>query len=329
MSFGRPWRRSISLGLACLLGLIPLSGCENLPPSVSNAAAEMHQPLNLPMPTLGGRQLWADVRWYAGWRVQQHVWTGHSRLLDQNNVRRAWGTRESCDASLEAARTEQKLALRSDHLVVLLHGLGRSRSSMEDMQQALLADGYEVADIGYPSTRQSIAEHAAQIHGLLNQLAVDGGIEKVSFLTHSLGGMVARAVLTTPADWQSRIEVHRLLMLAPPSHGSAIAESLKDFLPFQWLMGESGQNLALSEAHQIAQPNCRFAIIAAHRGEGKGWNPGLQGADDGVVRVDEAKLEGSEDFWLIEGLHSFIMDKPEVIEASLRYLRTGHLQPED
>jgi pimeloyl-ACP methyl ester carboxylesterase len=329
MGFGRPAPRWVSLAALILACPLWLAACQSARTSSSTSSAEMQQLPNLPLPTMGGRQLWADVRWYAGWRVQQHVWTEHCRLLDEHNVRRAWGSLESCDARLDAERRLQKLTLRSDHLVVLLHGLGRSRSSMADLHQALLADGYEVADIGYPSTRHAIAEHAEQIHAFLNQLALDGGIKKISFVTHSLGGMVARAVLTTPADWQQSIEVHRLLMLAPPSNGSAIAESLKNFLPFQWLLGESGQNLTLSEAYQIAAPNCRFAIIAANRGQGKGWNPGLQGEDDGVVRVEEARLEGSEDFWLVESLHSFIMDKPEVIAASLHYLRTGHLQPEN
>ena len=46
----------------------------------------------LAVPTLGGRQFWSDRLVYGGWRIQENFLTGHSRLLDAGNVRRAWGT---------------------------------------------------------------------------------------------------------------------------------------------------------------------------------------------------------------------------------------------
>ncbi|MCH2102071.1 MAG: hypothetical protein MK209_09135, partial [Planctomycetes bacterium] len=65
------------------------------------------------------------------------------------------------------------------------------------------------------------------------------------------------------------------------------------------------------------------AVIAAQRGDGGGWNPFLKGEDDGVVRVEETKLGGMEDFLLVQGLHTFVMDKAEVVSAVVRYLEQG------
>lgn len=278
---------------------------------------------NLPFPTMGGRQLWADVNWFAGWRVQKNVWTGHCRLLDPDNMRRAWGRRPAVEDALFEAKQKRNLQLDGDHLVVLLHGLGRSRSSMAPMQVVLESAGYEVMDVGYPSTRRSIAEHVEQLTSLLNQVAAHGEIEQISFVTHSLGGMVARAALAEEAQWQKEMAVHRLVMLAPPSTGSAIAQSLKDFLPFQWFAGEAGQLLTLDEANQIPLPSCDFGIIAGRRKPGKGYNPLLDGEDDGVVRVDETRLPGAEDFWLVPNSHTFIMEDEAVMAGVVNYLRMG------
>ena len=61
---------------------------------------------NLALPTLGGTQLWTDVAWDAGWKVQRHVWTEHARLLDPDGVRRAWGDERACRARLAMRHAE-------------------------------------------------------------------------------------------------------------------------------------------------------------------------------------------------------------------------------
>lgn len=60
-----------------------------------SAQARAENP-NAALPTLGGTQLWADEHLRGGWRIQRHVWTGHYRLLDSNNVRHAWGSYADC-----------------------------------------------------------------------------------------------------------------------------------------------------------------------------------------------------------------------------------------
>lgn len=306
---------------ACVFSIAPPSPAETGSPEVPSQV-EMSKRPNLPFPTLGGKQLWADRHWFAGWRVQQHVWTGHARLLDGNNVRRAWGSLEACEAALQAARSSGELQLSSERVAVVVHGLGRSRSSMSKLRKALGEAGWEVLDMGYPSTRRSLNEHAAQLGELLDHLAQDGA-KQVDFVTHSLGGIVVRAALARGDAWQQQLQVGRLVMLAPPSQGSALAQALKDFVPFRMVMGEVGPELSLDEAAQVPAPTCRFAVVAAQRGDGGGWNPLLKGEDDGVVRVEETKLDGMEDFLLVRGLHTFVMDKAEVVAAVVHYLERG------
>ena len=40
---------------------------------------------------MGGAVFWNDLAEYNGWRVQQNTLTQHCRILDPDDVRRAWG----------------------------------------------------------------------------------------------------------------------------------------------------------------------------------------------------------------------------------------------
>ena len=297
----------------------PLETCEK---DLLDALRQRHGTgkWNVPTVTTGGLQFWGDVFVFQDWRIQEHVYTGHYRLLDSGRVRRAWGSYEGCRVAFEEQRVAQKLRRKSDHLVLLLHGLGRSRHSFSAMHQKLTEAGYEVASVGYPSTRRSLAEHAAQLAGVLERTE---GVRTVSFVTHSLGGIVVRKLLATPGRWRDSIKPERVVMLAPPNHGSVIADVLEDWVPFQVIAGEVGQELTPEALAELPAPACSFGVIAGGMGKAHGYNPVLVGDNDGVVLVDNARLPGTDDFLLVNASHSFIMCKTKVIEATIAFLKTG------
>ena len=78
-------------------------------------------PLQVPLPTLGGLQFWADIRYQEGWRMQRNTVTGFYRLLDGDNIRRAWGTNQEVATAMDA-RAPPQPANAERHLVVLIHG---------------------------------------------------------------------------------------------------------------------------------------------------------------------------------------------------------------
>src|SRR5678815_4009047 len=88
------------------------------------------QNANFPTATLGGTQFWSDELVYHRWRIQVNALTGHYRLLDGDEYRRAWGTFEQCKAKLDQIRRDQDLPPMKGTAVVTLHGLIRSRSAM-------------------------------------------------------------------------------------------------------------------------------------------------------------------------------------------------------
>lgn len=279
---------------------------------------------SVPLPTLGGKQFWGDVFLHKDYRIQQNVFTRHYRLLGPLDTRLAAGSYEHCHETFQRIKASRGADLDSDHLVLLLHGIFRSKDSFGPMTRALRAAGYEAHGVNYPSTRQSLEDHADQVEALIERLE---GVRTLSFVTHSMGGIVARVLLARKdRAWRQRIAVHRLVMIGTPNRGAEIATRLDQLPAFRTIAGPSLGQLRLERADQLPIPDVRFGIVAGARGDGRGYNPLLTEDNDMTVTVSETMLEGAEDTLVISALHTFLMIHPEVIEATLRYLQTGRFQ---
>jgi len=46
---------------------------------------------NIKAPTMGGKVFWHDLESKNGYRLQKNVFSGHCRILNDNNERIAWG----------------------------------------------------------------------------------------------------------------------------------------------------------------------------------------------------------------------------------------------
>lgn len=307
-------RRAVAAALLALSVLAAAFGCHAAASGSSDSLP------NLTLPTGGGNQLWADVAHDGGWRVQRHVWTGHARLLDGSDVRRAWGSEEVCRAALaERAPRLEGASSVSRPVAVVLHGLWRSRDSMSAITEALEERGFEVLDVAYPSTRGTIAEHAAQVAGLLDTLRGEG--REVSFVTHSLGGLVTRALLAREGDaWRARHRLGRAVFIAAPHRGAALARVGAEVPGALTLYGEPSEEMARGVAATLPSPPLPFLDVAASRGTEEGWNPLVPGDDDGVVGVDETRLEGETERLVVRGTHTFVMRDPEVVRAAVAFL---------
>lgn len=299
----------------------------------------VNHPMPLPMPTLGGKQFWADEVHFHRWRIQRNVFTDQCRLLDGRNLRYATGTYDECLAALDQIKRDRRLPPMKGKAVVVLHGLGRSRSSMESLCRYLHdKGGYEVFNVEYPSTRYDMAQHARTLRHLINHL---DGIEEINFVGHSMGNIVIRHYLgdlarqdptkqsanAAAADRRAKNRFGRFVMLGPPNQGALLAETFADNVLFKEITGDAGQELGRDwstlEKH-LATPDIEFGIIAGGKGNNKGYNPILVGDNDGVISVATAKLPGAHDFARLPVLHSFIMDNPKVQQYVLSFFQHGY-----
>lgn len=288
---------------------------------------------NFKILTLGGKQFWADELFFHDWRIQRNSITNHCRLLDGKNVRQAWGTFAHCKKALEKIRRQKQLPPMKGKAVILLHGLFRSRSSMNGLARELEKnDSYTVFNFGYPTTQADIGTHAASLARVIENL---DGIEEIHFVAHSLGNLVVRHYLADHTDQQRMLvpdpRLRRFVMLGPPNGGARLAETLGKNKLFDFFVGDSGRQLGKDwsefEKH-LATPKFQFGIIAGGLESKNIGNPLLEGDDDMVVSIEETRLVGAHDFLVLPVLHSFIMDNKESRKAIVRFLEHGYFLSE-
>ncbi len=296
----------------------------------------------LPLPTMGGKQFWADEFFFHQWRIQRNALNGECRLLDAHNFRHASGTFAECRAELRQIAQREKLPPMKGKAVIVLHGLFRSRSSMSGLGKFLEEKGgYTVFNVGYPSTRRDVGGHARSLARIIENL---DGIEEINFVAHSMGNIVVRHYLADRQRRQSlaraaraktgddRAEkttprINRFVMLAPPNHGSLIALTLAENKLLKAVTGDTVRQVGAGWAElqgRLGTPNIEFAIIAGGKGDGEGFNPLLPGDDDLTVTVASTRLAGARDFLRLPVTHMNLMNDPRVQQCALRFLQHGH-----
>jgi triacylglycerol lipase len=207
--------------------------------------------------------------------------------------------------------------------VVLLHGLARTASSFNTMQEALEEDGYLTANIDYPSREHEIAALADKAVGEgLATCRAGEDVEKIHFVTHSLGGILVRQYLST----KTVDELGRVVMLGPPNQGSNAVDDLVHVPGFDWLNGPAGHQLGKGEGSvplALGPVDFELGVIAGNRTIDPITSAVLENPDDGRVSVEDTKVEGMDDFIIVEHSHAFMMRMKKPIELTKKFLRTG------
>jgi triacylglycerol lipase len=230
---------------------------------------------------------------------------------------------------LNAAAVAEAMEGKKNHMeacVILLHGMGRSHRSMATMATHLANMGYRVANLDYPSTQASIET--------LSQGIVAESVQRcrlprpsvpIHFVTHSLGGILVRQYLQAHCLPPGS----RVVMLSPPNQGSEIADLMKDFFLYRWIMGPAGQQLGTSAAsvpNRLGPVDVPVGIITGDSTLEPWFSSRVPGPDDGKVSVESARLAEMTDFLVVHKSHGFIMNDTEVIAQTIHFLEHGEFR---
>ena len=205
--------------------------------------------------------------------------------------------------------------------LVLLHGLGRTRWSLWPVAREAARRGYQVHNLGYPSRRARIEELAENVGERVLHVAGNGPVDVV---THSMGGIVLRAAVAGGSLPQEA--VRRVVMLAPPNHGSELADRLRDFRVYRFATGPAGRQIGTNEdsvPRRLPPPPFEVGIIAGRKSANPVFGRVLGAESDGKVTVGSTQLDGMRDRVVVDRAHTFIMWAPDVLGHVFSFLETG------
>lgn len=295
----------------------------------------------VPLKTSGGIWFWGDVLFVHQWHIQQNVKTDTYRLLDGKSVLRSYGSFVDCRTRLNEILEEEAMPPMAGTAVILLHGFGSNSMVTKPLAEWLIQKkAYDhVLNMTYPSTMQSILDHARMLERVIAELPQT--VHRIDLIGHSLGSIIMRRYLSGPLDpeWsvpEDRLaarrqfspdpRIGRLVMLGPPNNGAEVAKRLIGNDPIRrYFSGPSGDELGIhweQTQQSLGIPCCPFIIIAGGRGDDKGFSLLIPGDDDGTVSTEGTKLPGAEAWIQFYVGHSEILLTEKIFETILCFMHS-------
>jgi pimeloyl-ACP methyl ester carboxylesterase len=217
---------------------------------------------------------------------------------------------------------------RRESCVILLHGLWRTAYSMKYLEWGLSERDFQVVNLTYPSLSHPIEELAviAVEKGLAG--CRESGVERIHFVTHSLGGILVRQYLS-----QREIAgLDRVVMLGPPSQGSQVADFVDSIDLLEPLTPRAVEQLGTGEDSvpgQLGPARFELGIIAGTANR-RSFLPGFpEGPGDGTVSVEETVVPGMLDFLEMPVGHTFMMWDSRVLHQVVHFLERGYFDRSD
>ena len=232
-------------------------------------------------------------------------------------------------ACASAPRTQVVTVAESRDCVVLLHGLNRSWRAMRPMADALQVSGFTTANVDYPSQAGPIEEIAPLAVGTGLSVCRAAKAERIHFVTHSIGGILLRF----ENEREPITDLGRVVMLGPPNQGSEIVDKTRNWPGAETISGAAGLQLGTtgidSIPSRLGPVEFELGVIAGTGTINIMTSAMLPNPDDGKVSVAATRVEGMDDFLVVENSHRYITRSDIVLRNVVSFLRDGHFITED
>ena len=214
-------------------------------------------------------------------------------------------------------------AAQSDY-VVLLHGIARTKGSMEGMGEALSQKGYVVINIDYESRKKKIEKLIVDVRKEIVKYNIPE-TKKINFIGHSMGGLVIRAYIN---KYKPK-NIGKVVMLGTPNQGSEVADFLVDNYFYKTFYGKAGQELVTDQSDFkkiFGTVDYELGVIAGNCTIDPVSSFIIPGDDDGKVAIAKTKIKGMKDHITLCATHSFMPSNKQVKQQTKYFLEHGKFQ---
>ncbi|MCC6532859.1 MAG: alpha/beta hydrolase [Burkholderiales bacterium] len=206
-----------------------------------------------------------------------------------------------------------------DTVVVVLPGLWMPAWVMLPLARRLRRHGYRCVRLGYAPVRASLDENARRLASFVRGLAA----ARIHLVGHSLGGVLALHATATC----DLAQVRRIVLAGSPYNDSYVARKMLRWGWGRWMIGSTvAQWLACPAA--AAPAGVDVGVIAGTRRLGLGMivAPELEHPHDGVVKVEETRIEGMTDFIELDVNHAGMLLSERLAQQVAAFLHAGRFR---
>jgi len=199
--------------------------------------------------------------------------------------------------------------------IILIHGLWMPGIVLLPMQRRLQAAGFAVRRFSYPSWRDGLAGNVSRLSRCIEQTPG----EVIHLVAHSLGGLLTLSMLAQRPD----ARIGRVVMLGTPCAGCHCGFTLAAIPLLAPVVGRTFADW-FEQPRPTLPPRPEVGVIAGTRRIGFGLLiPGLARPNDGLIAVDETRLESAVDSIALHVHHSGMLFSRTCVLQIASFLRTG------
>lgn len=207
---------------------------------------------------------------------------------------------------INPTHADNSSGFQRENPVWVLHGFGATKIWVRPLELRLRELGWDATSYGYQAFVGNIEARASK---LITQIRshYQQTHKPLYLVGHSMGGIVARIAA---AEVGPEI-VPKLVLICSPNGGSHVATRVERFVGTLFPMVAQMSDRRDSFVRNLPPPKIPCAIIAAE--------------NDFVVKPENTKIEGVEQWMLVPGMHSAAPWRKDVAEAIDHFLCTGSL----
>src|SRR5579871_2910366 len=199
--------------------------------------------------------------------------------------------------------------------VVFVHGLYMIGLELTLLRHRVARTGFETRQFSYRSLSRGLDENARELGVFLGGLPVT----QLHLVAHSLGGLVICRMFEQGVS----LPPGRVVFMGSPVRGSHYARFLVEH-GLGWSIGQAGPSALLDQREAVWKEPRELGVIAGtHEFALNPLRTGLPSPHDGIVALEETRIEGAKDYATIHANHTAMLFRRELAEQIAQFLKSG------